>query len=77
MRATIDQAGRLVIPKSLRDRVGLGPGEVELVVDGAGLRLQAVAAEDTTMREGRRIIPPSGAVIDDALVRLLRDAGQR
>jgi len=30
MRATIDKAGRLVIPKQLRDYVGLRAGEVEV-----------------------------------------------
>lgn len=77
MRATIDRAGRVVIPKSLRDRAGLGPGEVDLVLDGAGVRIEPVAAETTVLREGRRLIPASGAVVDDALVRELRDAGQR
>ncbi len=38
MQATIDKAGRLVIPKLLRDRLGLGPGVVEVVADGAALR---------------------------------------
>ncbi len=35
MRSTIDAAGRLVIPKAVRDRLGFGPGsELELnVVD--------------------------------------------
>lgn len=31
MRATIDAAGRIVVPKALRDELGLGPGtELEL-----------------------------------------------
>lgn len=31
MRTTIDAGGRVVIPKAIRDRLGLGPGvEVEL-----------------------------------------------
>jgi AbrB family looped-hinge helix DNA binding protein len=36
MRATIDQAGRLVVPKPLRDELGFGAGaELELAaVDG-------------------------------------------
>ncbi|HSO97436.1 MAG TPA: AbrB/MazE/SpoVT family DNA-binding domain-containing protein [Solirubrobacteraceae bacterium] len=33
MRATIDQAGRVVIPKRLRDELGFRPGEVELTSD--------------------------------------------
>jgi len=34
-----------VIPKVLRDRLGLGPGAVEVHADGAGLRVEPVAAE--------------------------------
>jgi AbrB family looped-hinge helix DNA binding protein len=41
MRTTIDEAGRLVIPKALRDVVGLRLGEVEVRVDGAGPRHRA------------------------------------
>ncbi|MGI8875041.1 MAG: AbrB/MazE/SpoVT family DNA-binding domain-containing protein, partial [Egibacteraceae bacterium] len=29
MRTTIDKAGRVVIPKGLRDALGLAPGPVE------------------------------------------------
>ena len=43
MRTTIDKAGRVVIPKPLREQVGLAEGEVELVVDGAGVRIEPVA----------------------------------
>ena len=77
MRATIDKAGRLVIPKQLRDHVGLRPGEVEVTPDGTGLRVEPLAQESLDEREGRLVIPAAGAEIDDDLVRALRDAGQR
>lgn len=77
MRTTIDKAGRLVIPKVLRDEIGLVPGEVELVRDGAGIRLEPVAGSGLDQRAGRLVIPSAGADIDDELVRRLRDADQR
>lgn len=77
MRATIDKAGRLVIPKQLRDHVGLRPGVVEVTVEGTGLRVEALAHESLDEREGRLVIPATGAPIDDDLVRALRDADQR
>lgn len=77
MRASIDKAGRLVIPKALRDEVGLVPGEVELVRDGAAIRVEPVAGSGLADRKGRLVIPTSGVEIDDELVRRLRDAGQR
>jgi AbrB family looped-hinge helix DNA binding protein len=77
MRATIDKAGRLVIPKRLRDVVGLRPGEVEVFAEGTGLRVEPLAAESLDERDTRLVIPAAGAQIDDDLVRLLRDAGQR
>lgn len=77
MRTTIDKAGRLVIPRQLRERVGLSPGEVEITVDGAGVRIEPVAGEGLVERAGRLVIPASGAVVDDALVEALRDADRR
>jgi AbrB family looped-hinge helix DNA binding protein len=77
MRATIDKAGRLVIPKLLRDYLGLVPGEVEVTADGAALRVEPLAGESLGEREGRLVIPAGGADVDDAVVRTLRDAGQR
>jgi AbrB family looped-hinge helix DNA binding protein len=77
MRTTIDKAGRLVIPKQLREHVGLRPGEVEVTVEGAGLRIEPLAGESLGERGGRLVIPAAGAQIDDDLVQSLRDAGQR
>ena len=77
MRATIDKAGRLVIPKPLRDRLGLRPGVVEVVADGAGLRVEPIAEESLIERGARLVIPASGAQIGDDLVRALRDSDQR
>jgi AbrB family looped-hinge helix DNA binding protein len=77
MRSTIDKAGRLVIPKALRDHLGLRAGEVEVVADGAALRVEPVAGSDLESRGGRLVIPESGQVIDDDDVRALRDADQK
>ncbi len=68
MRATIDKAGRLVIPKQLRDHLGLLPGEVEVTADGAGLRVEPLAGDSLDERDGRLVIPAGGVQIDDALV---------
>ena len=77
MRATIDKAGRLVIPKPLRDELGLRPGEVEVSAHGAGLRVEPVSEEALDERDGRLVIPAAGVEIDDDVVRSLRDAGRR
>lgn len=78
MRATIDRAGRLVIPKQLRDELGLRPGEVEVSAYGAGLRVEPIAGEQSLgANGGRPVIPATGITIDDNLVRSLRDAGQK
>ena len=77
MRATIDKAGRLVIPKQLRDRLGITPGVVEVTTDGAGLRVEPLADDLLDHREGRPVIAASGAAIDDEAVHALRDAERR
>mgnify|MGYP000698707329 CR=1 FL=1 len=51
--------------------------EVDVVVDGSGLRIEPVASEHLVDREGVLVVPASGASIDDETVRSLRDADQR
>jgi AbrB family looped-hinge helix DNA binding protein len=77
MKVTIDKAGRLVLPKPLRDRVGLRAGSVNVFVDGAGLRIEPISGDDVEEQDGRLVVPRSGATIDDELVQALRDADQR
>ena len=77
MRSTIDKAGRLVIPKALRDQLGLRSGEVELTADGAALRVVPVHVDTLVEADGRLVIPTSGVVIGDDLVQALRDADRR
>lgn len=77
MKATIDSAGRLVIPKVLRDRLGLRQGTVEVEADGADLRVSPIAGEALEEHDGFLVVPASGVHIGDDDVRRLRDADQR
>ena len=76
MRTTIDRAGRVVIPKSLRDELGLQTGEVEIVRDGAGVRIEPVAGRHVVERGGRVVIPEGDPISDDD-VRDRRMSGRR
>lgn len=76
MRTTIDKAGRVVIPKPLRDAVGMVPGEVEVTRDGAGVRIEPVSGRGVTERRGRLVIEADVTLTDDD-VRSLRLADQR
>jgi AbrB family looped-hinge helix DNA binding protein len=76
MRAAIDKAGRLVIPKALRDSLGLVPGEVEVTPDGAGLHVEPLANDYLADEDGFLVIPADAPITDES-VRTLRDADQR
>ena len=75
MRTTIDKAGRLVIPRALRDRIGLvGGGEVEVELDGSAVRIEPVAGSDFKDVAGLLVIPATGTPLTGNLVRELIDA---
>lgn len=70
----MDKAGRLVIPRVLRNRIGLtGGGEVEIEVDGAAIRIEPVVGGELREDSGLLLIPATGISIDDTLVRELID----
>lgn len=77
VRVAIDRAGRLVIPKPLRDRVGIRPGELEVFVEGAGLRIQPIAGDELVEQNGVLVVPPAGVRVDDDMIAALRNADQQ
>ena len=75
MKTTIDRAGRLVIPRPLRDQVGLaGGGDVELELDGSAIRVQPVGGSGLREDGDLLLIPASGRPLTAAAVRGLIDA---
>jgi AbrB family looped-hinge helix DNA binding protein len=55
MKASIDRAGRLVIPARIRNRLGLVPGaELHIEVDDVSIRLIRQAPRPKLVRVGRR-----------------------
>jgi len=81
MRTTIDAAGRLVVPKALRMDIGMVAGEVEVEVDGTGIRITPVAdidVEDLVDVDGIPSLPArDGASMTTDELRELRLADQR
>jgi AbrB family looped-hinge helix DNA binding protein len=62
MRSAIDSAGRVVIPKALRDRTGLGgPREVEITEREGRIEIEAVPTRMSLVkRRGRVVAVPDG-----------------
>jgi AbrB family looped-hinge helix DNA binding protein len=77
MRATIDKAGRLVIPKPLRDHLGVLPTEVDVFADGMGIHIEPATADEIGEKAGSLVIGASGMAVDDEMVRSLRLSDQR
>lgn len=81
MVVSIDRAGRVVIPKDVRDRLGLdADSELEVEVEGDVIRMAPVR------RRGRRVVEIDGwpviergdsPPITDADVQRWRDGAQR
>ena len=76
MRTTIDTVGRIVVPKNLRDAVGMTAGPVDVHVEGTRIVIEPIADDTLIDRGGLRVIPASGQVLTDDMVRDLLDEGR-
>ena len=62
MIITIDRAGRVVVPKTLRDRFNLTAGtELEIKAVGDGLTLRRMGAETSLVRKHGILVHHGGA----------------
>lgn len=75
MQITLDQMSRIVVPKAIRDRFALKPGDdLEITIEADGIRLRPAAPASPLAEEGGILVcssavPPSvwdvGAFIDE------------
>jgi AbrB family looped-hinge helix DNA binding protein len=57
MKTTIDDAGRLVLPKSVREALNLEGGvEVEVRIAGDHIEIEAVSADISIVKEGAFLV---------------------
>jgi AbrB family looped-hinge helix DNA binding protein len=78
MKTTIDSVGRIVVPKPLRDALGLIPGStVDISRYGAGLQLLPTGRTARLVEEAGALIATGDTAIDDDVVFGLIDSGRR
>ena len=66
-----------MIPKTLREQSGITAGEVEISLDGSGIRIESVAADYLVEEDGLLLLPSGGPELDADALRELRLADQR
>ncbi|WP_311260147.1 AbrB/MazE/SpoVT family DNA-binding domain-containing protein [Microbacterium sp. WCS2018Hpa-9] len=77
MQTTIDNAGRIVIPASIRERLGMLPGPVDIMIDGTGIRIEVATPDNLAEKDGRLVIRGGGTTLSTDDIRELRLADQR
>ena len=78
VEAKIDSVGRVVIPKALRDALGLGTGStVDISQYGAGLQLIPAGRTARLVEESGVLVATGDTRIDDDVLFGLIDAGRR
>jgi AbrB family looped-hinge helix DNA binding protein len=78
MEVSIDSVGRIVVPKPLRDALGLTPGTtVDISRYGPGLQIVPSGRTARLVEEAGVLIATADTAIDDDDVFALIDAGRR
>lgn len=79
MRTTIDKAGRIVIPRELREQAGLVPGPVDVHLVGNAIQIEVPESEVELVEDedGRLLIASGGTGLTTEELRALRFADQR
>ena len=78
MEAIIDSAGRVVLPKPIRDALGLLPGtKVDISPYGAGAQLVPAGRTARLVTEDGHLVAAGETPVDDDIVFALIDAGRK
>jgi AbrB family looped-hinge helix DNA binding protein len=78
MRSIIDRANRVLLPKPIRDALGLLPGtKVDISAYGAGAQLVPAGRAARLIEEDGVLVTASDTLVDDDAVFTLIDAGRR
>jgi AbrB family looped-hinge helix DNA binding protein len=78
MEAVIDQAGRIVLPKAIRDALGLLPGtKVDISPYGAGVQVVPAGRTARLIEEGGVLVSAGETPVDDEMLFALIDAGRK
>jgi AbrB family looped-hinge helix DNA binding protein len=74
MRAKVDSGGRVLIPKQIREALGLSTGtEVEISQYSSGLNIAPVGATSRLVTKDGRLVLRSDTVVTDEMIRTLRN----